>query len=167
MSFEFNVDEILVMAEQIERNGIHFYRKAAENLKDARVNKLLLDLAAMEVEHERFFSGLRKSLQEKERQKTVFDPEDETAAYLRAMADGHVFDVRKDPEDLLTGNETLEEILQLAIGREKDSIVFYLGLKEMLSTKTGKDQVEEIIKEEMRHIALLNKEMAALKRAVS
>ncbi len=48
MSFEFNADEILEMAEQIERNGARFYRKAAELVKDAAVSKLLQDLAAWE-----------------------------------------------------------------------------------------------------------------------
>jgi hypothetical protein len=43
MSFEFNADEILEMAEQIERNGARFYRKAAELVKDAAVSKLLQD----------------------------------------------------------------------------------------------------------------------------
>jgi len=29
MSFDFSADEILAMAEQIERNGARFYRRAA------------------------------------------------------------------------------------------------------------------------------------------
>ena len=147
MSHEFNVDEILKMAEQIERNGARFYRKAAEVLEDRRVRKLLVDLAAWEEDHERIFAAMRADLTENERQPTVFDPENESALYLRSMVDGHVFYIRQDPNTLLTGKETAEEILQLAIGQEKDSIVFYLGLKEFTQEKQGRERIDGVIKD--------------------
>jgi rubrerythrin len=166
MSFQYNADEILQMAEQIERNGARFYRKAAEGVEDEKVAKLLLDFAAWEDGHERVFASMRKHLTALERQPTVFDPEGETSLYLRAMADGHVFDVKSDPAALLTGEETMEEILRLALGREKDSIIFYLGLKEMLPQAAGKERIDEIIKEEMNHIGFLNKEIVALRQRI-
>jgi len=52
MGYDFNADEIFEMAEQIERNGASFYRKSAESIDDPAEKKLLLDLAAMEDEHE-------------------------------------------------------------------------------------------------------------------
>lgn len=162
MSFEFNADEILEMAEQIERNGARFYRKAAKLIKDAAVSKLLQDLAVWEDGHERVFATMRADLADQERDPRVFDPEHETSMYLRAMADGHVFDARVDPVDTLTGKESAEEILRMAIGQEKDSIVFYTGLKEMISQTAGRERIEEIIKEEMGHIGFLNREIAAL-----
>lgn len=162
MSFEFNADEILEMAEQIERNGARFYRKAAELVKEAAVSKLFQDLAAWEDGHERAFATMRADLARQEREPRVFDPEHETSMYLRAMADGHVFDARVDPADTLTGKESAEDILRMAIGQEKDSIVFYTGLKEMISQTSGRVRIEEIIKEEMGHIGFLNREIAAL-----
>ena len=162
MSFEFNADEILEMAEQIERNGARFYRKAAKLIKDAAVSKLLQDLAVWEDGHERVFATMRADLADQERDPRVFDPEHETSMYLRAMADGHVFDARVDPVDTLTGKESAEEILRMAIGQEKDSIVFYTGLKEMISQTAGRERIEEIIKGEMGHIGFLNREIAAL-----
>ncbi|UCG21581.1 MAG: ferritin family protein [Deltaproteobacteria bacterium] len=161
MSFDFNADEILAMAEQIERNGALFYRKAAGLVKNAEVNKLLLDLAAWEEGHEKAFASMRNILKERERQPTTFDPEDETSLYLRAMADGHVFDVRVDPTDKLTGKESVTDILRMAIGQEKDSIIFYLGVRDLVSEVMGKDKIDEIIREEMRHIGFLNKQIAA------
>ena len=162
MSFQFNADEIMQMAEQIERNGARFYRKAAEAVKNENVAKLLLDLAAWEDGHEKAFATMRADLTGRERQPIAFDPDHETSMYLSAMADGHVFDVRVDPADKLIGKESAEEILRMAIGQEKDSIVFYVGLKEMISQTAGKERIDEIIKEEMRHIGFLNKEIAAL-----
>jgi rubrerythrin len=161
MSFDFTADEILAMAERIERNGALFYRKAAGLVKDAKVSKLLLDLAAWEEGHEKVFASMRHILKERERQPTTFDPEGETSLYLRAMADGHVFDLRIDPSDKLTGKESPKDILQMAIGQEKDSIIFYLGIKDMVSEAMGKDKIDEIIREEMSHIGFLSRQIAA------
>jgi rubrerythrin len=166
MSFEFNADEILAMAENIERNGARFYRKAAELVEDPAIRKLLEDLAAWEDGHEGVFATMRADLAAQERETKVFDPEQETSMYLRAMADGHVFDKRVDPADTLTGSESAEDILRMAIGQEKDSIVFYTGLKEMISHSAGKERIEAIIKEEMVHIGFLNREIAALSSKV-
>ena len=162
MSFEFNADEILEMAQHIERNGARFYRRAAELLEEAAIRKLLEDLAVWEDGHERVFATMRADLAQQEREPRVFDPEHETSMYLRAMADGHVFDARIDPADTLTGEESAEYILRMAIGQEKDSIVFYTGLKEMISQAAGRERIEVIIKEEMGHIGFLNREIVAL-----
>lgn len=161
MGITFNADEIFEMAEQIERNGAKFYRTAAE--KFSAVRQVLLDLAAMEDEHEETFVGMRKQLSDQERELMVFDPENEVALYLQAMASGHVFDLKKDLSQQLTGKETAEDILKMAIGAEKDSIVFYLGLKDFVPPRAGKDKVEAIITEEMGHITVLNRKLAALK----
>jgi rubrerythrin len=163
MSITFNAFEIFEMAEQIERNGVKFYRKAAKGISDKGTRRMLLDLADMEAEHEKTFAGMRKQLSDEERELRVFDPDNEIALYLQAMADGHVFDLKKDPSSQLTGAESVEDILKLAIEAEKDSIVFYLGLKDFVPARAGKDKVEAIIKEEMGHIAVLNQQLALLK----
>ena len=163
MGITFNAFEIFEMAEQIERNGMKFYRKAAKGISDKDTRKMLLDLAVMEAEHEETFAGMRKQLSDEERQLMVFDPDNEIALYLQAMADGHVFDLKKDLSSELTGTESVEDILKLAIGAEKDSIVFYLGLKDFVPVRAGKDKVEAIIKEEMGHIAVLNRKMTTSK----
>ncbi len=162
MSIHFNADEVFEMAEQIERNGARFYRKVAEGSEDPGTRQLLLDLAAMEDDHERTFASMRAELSAEERTSTVFDPESEAGMYLNAMADGYVFDVRADPTELLTGEETIQDVLKTAIGLEKDSIVFYLGIKEMVPERLGGENIARIIKEEMSHITTLSKTLASL-----
>ena len=161
MSITFNAFEILEMAEQIERNGIKFYRKAAQQASEQNIRRMFLNLADMEAEHEEVFARMKKQLSAESRELKVFDPENEVVLYLQAMADGHVFDPQKNPAELLTGNETVQDVLKLAINAEKDSIVFYLGLKDFVAA--GKDKIEAIIKAEMGHIAILNRTFAALK----
>lgn len=160
MSYDFNVDEVFEMAEQIEKDGAKFYRRMAENISDISIRELFLDLAAMEDEHEKTFASMRKDLSNQERKPTVFDPEGEAALYLRALADLRVFDEeRKEdfilPEDLPEG-EKMRRVLRVAIDLEKDSIAFYLGMKELVPERLGKNKIGDIIKEEMGHIRLLS-----------
>ena len=165
MSYYFNADEIFEMAEQIERNGAKFYRRAAKQATSTDVRQILLDLAAMEDDHEKLFASMRADMLKQGQAATVdpvFDPEGEAGLYLRAMADGHIFDVRANPDEDLTGEENMEDIFQLAIGREKDSVVFYVGMKDMVSKKLGKDKIDGIIKEEMSHVTTLSRELANL-----
>ena len=166
MGIPFNLNEIFEMAEQIERNGARFYRRAAEGTMDPRNRELLLHLATIEDEHEKTFASMRAILANAKRETAVFDPDGQAALYLRAMADERVFNVKTDPAELFTGKETMEDILQIAIGMEKDSIVFYLGMKELVPERLGKEGIEAIIKEEMDHLASLSKELACLRREI-
>ena len=161
MVMPFNADEVFEMAEQIERNGAKFYRAAAKKIPEVR--QVFSDLAAMEDEHEKTFAAMRTELSGTEIKPPVFDPDGQAQMYLRAMADEHVFNIKADPVEQLAGQETPEEVLKMAIGLEKDSIVFYVGLKESVSPRAGKDKVEAIIKEEIGHIATLSQKLGALK----
>jgi rubrerythrin len=162
MTIPPTADEVLQMAEQIERNGSRFYRRASQGFAEPRARELLLDLAIAEDEHEKVFAAMRADLSPQEREPTVPDPWGEAVWYLRGMADGQLFDVKADPSELLTGKETMEEILRTAIGLEKDSIVFYLGLKDIVPERLGKQRIDDIIREEMGHAAALGKALAAL-----
>ncbi|MHC4426026.1 MAG: ferritin family protein [Planctomycetota bacterium] len=161
MGMPFNADEVFEMAEQIERNGGKFYRAAAE--KFPVVRELLLNLAEMEDEHEKTFATMRAELSTKETQPPVFDPDGEAQMYLRVMADCHVFNVKADPVEQVAGKATPEDVLKMAIGVERDSIAFYVGLKESVSHRAGKDKIDGIIREEISHVALLNHKLEALK----
>jgi len=160
MSMPFNADEVFEMAEQIERNGGKFYRAAAKKFPE--VSKLLLDLAAMEDKHLQTYTDMRAKLSGTEIEQPVFDPDNQARMYLRVMADGHVFDVKSDPAAKLADRETTQDVLKMAIGLERDSIAFYVGLKEAVPDKAGKDKVEDIIKEEMGHIVILNQKLQEL-----
>lgn len=162
MGVTFNADEIFAVAEQIERNGAKFYRKAAGSAAGEAAKKKLINLAVMEDGHEKVFAAMRTELPAKERFPASFDPDGEAALYLQALADGKVFDVKADPSETLKGNETLTEILKIAIGLENDSIVFYLAIKDLVGEALGRGRIDEIIKEELGHVAMLSNELAVL-----
>jgi len=159
MSIRYNADEVFEMAEQIERNGGKFYRRAAELASEASTGGMLLELAGMEDDHLKTFAGMRKDLSAEERKPMVFDPDDELSLYLRAMADQHVFDVKADPSARLRAGQGMNEVLGIAIGLEKDSIVFYLGLNELVPERFGRERLDSIIQEEFGHISVLSEKM--------
>lgn len=163
MSILFNADEIFEMAEQIERNGAKFYRKVAEKAENEDSRQLLLNLAKMEDNHEKTFAAIRSELKGKA-DDNIFDPDAQAVLYLRAFADGEVFDMKVDPSERITGRETMEEVLKTAIGLEKDSIAFYTGIRELVPEKLGKGKIEHIIKEEMRHVSDLSNELKSLNK---
>jgi rubrerythrin len=157
MSYDFNADDVFDMAEQIERNGAVFYRQAAADVTDPDAKNFLTDLAAMEDSHEETFSAMRKNLAEGEKAPTVFDPQGEAATYLKALADTRVFFEKE------IDTTSMQAILKAAILAEKDSIVFYLGMKDMVPDNLGQARLDEIIREEMSHIKLLSRRLVATK----
>ena len=59
---------------------------------------------------------------------------------------------------------SLEEIFKSALSAEKDSIVFYLGMKDVVPSHLGKDKLDGIIKEEMSHIRLISDKLLEFKK---
>jgi rubrerythrin len=159
MALQFNADEIFSIAERIEENGARFYRRAAERLVEPDVSNLLVELAEKEDEHKRIFAAIREKLRECGGLPPV-EPSDSSEGFLDAWADGHIFRKFDDPLEELTGDESVEDILRIAIDLEKDSIVFYLGMKETLSDESHKSTIDRIIREEMNHYAAFSKRLA-------
>lgn len=156
-AYDFNANDVFELAEDIEVNGMAFYQDAAGKVDDEGHKKLLLELADMERTHKIIFEEMRKDLAQKEKTETVFDPEGDAAAYIKALADIRVFFEKE------IDTSSMEEILKAAITAEKDSIVLYTGMKDMVPEKFGKQRIDNIIKEEMGHIRLLSRELKKLK----
>jgi rubrerythrin len=155
--YDFNADDIFEIAEKLERNGAKFYRTAAESVSDQTAKDFLLKLADMEDDHEKTFANMRSALTADEKTATVFDPNDEAVGYLQALADTRVFFEKE------VDVSSMEAILKDAITAEKDSIVFYLGMRDAVPEDKGRGRLDAIIKEEMSHIQLLSKELKVLK----
>ena len=162
MTVALNSIAAFEIAERIERNGAAFYRRAAEMFDAFRVSKILLDLAAWENKHEQVFARMRAQLPK--RPAVPGAPGNEEALpEPQVMAGLAVFGIRSDPADDLYGNESEEDILRMALQKEKDSIVFYHGLKDFVGDKADKAQIDRIIKEEMRHVVTLDELLNEIK----
>jgi rubrerythrin len=158
MGIQFNADEVLGIAERIERNGAAFYRGALQRAQTDDQRSLLGGLAEMEEEHLAVFADMRAQLAAKDMEPLVLDPDSEGGEYLMALADATVFDLEKDPSELLAG-ASQDEILRTALGFERSSIVFYQAIQDVVPASHGRDRVSQIVKEEMWHVVVLSRKL--------
>nr|WP_320192889.1 ferritin family protein [uncultured Desulfobacter sp.] len=155
MAYNYNAAEAFEMAIQIEKNGAAFYRKAAALQTKDEDKKFLETIAKMEDRHQGGFEEMKTALSDAEKSQTVFDPNEEMSLYLKAMADAHGGEGNPDVTAQLTGEESMTQIIKTAIDLEKESILFYIGLKDMVPPKLGREKIDEIIQEEQKHVAQL------------
>ena len=156
----FGIDKIFEMAKNMELDGAQFYRQAVEKTSNDDIKQVLLDLAAMEDGHLKIFEQMRKELSKQN--KNLFSADNQVALYLKNMTDNRGGERIRSPLERLSGNETIKEILDIAIDGEKASMLFYIGLKELVPNRANKDQIEAIIKEEFSHLVALNLNLTVL-----
>lgn len=155
MAYDYNAKEVFEIAMRIEENGAAFYRKAAELQADPDDKQFLETLARMEDRHKSDFQAMLEKISEAEKTQTVFDPQEEMALYLEAMADAHGGEGNQDIMALFNGQETIAEVIITSIDLEKQSILFYMGLLDFVPEKYGKDKILKIIDEEKKHVSQL------------
>lgn len=161
MGINYNADEIFEMAIRAERNATKMYGDLAEKHKDPAIVDELKKLSAMEAEHERIFMKLREELPEHMRT-AMLDPDDTATMYLDAVADASVAEGSPKTAEKMTGEESFAEILRMAVDAEKQAVLFYLGIRDMVPERLGRDKIEAIIKEEQMHAAVLTKRLKSL-----
>lgn len=164
MSIRFNANEVFLMAERMEQNAAAFYRRAAELNPSEHNQKFLHKLADMEDDHKKTFGAMRGRLGEAAKEATAYDPMDEALLYLETMADTTKAEGAPEKRAQLTGQESMEQILRIAIGLEGQAILFYMGIKDLVPEKLGKGKIDEIIREERSHVVILSKELKGLKK---
>lgn len=162
MAIKFNADEIFEMAIQAESNAYKMYSDLAKKHVDPEVSAELMKMAEMEKSHENIFIKMRKELPEDMRTAT-FDPNEDATLYLQTIADAEVGEGSPEIAKSMTGRESFEDVLKMAIGLEKQAILFYLGIRDMVPERLGKDKVEHVIKEEQSHVVLLTNRLKSLK----
>jgi rubrerythrin len=145
----FSLEEILDLGIRIEKNGEKFYRQAQNKVALEELKILLTRLADDEVEHVVFFTRKKEALKSKPEDPEV---EKQASAILQEILGDQTFSLKEaNPADL----KTIDDLLNLAIEFEKDTLLFY----EMLTALTTRDDtlkgLQEVIAEENRHVAML------------
>jgi rubrerythrin len=155
MAWNLNIDEVLEIAEQMEKKAGIFYRRAAKLQKSKSARALLERLAGMEDDHRKVFAAMRK-------QSVDITLQDEAALYLQAISDAA--DAEGSPRATagLTGREPLPAILTYAVAQEKKAILYYVGLHESIQDKATVQLVDRIISEEKSHVVSLTAELNSL-----
>ncbi len=161
MPQEFNIDEIFTIAVDIEKNGEMFYRRSAELAKDQDAKKLLTELADWENGHIKIFSDLRTQMRDANEKDLTWDPYGEVELYLQAVANRKVFTSEQDVATFADRHSSLKEVLEFALAREKDAVVFYTSLDMVMGDLSG-GKVNTIIKEEYSHIRMITEKLEQL-----
>lgn len=156
MDTQFNVFEVLQIAEEIERRAARFYRKAAEQFTDSARRGICYDLASWRIRHERGWIRLRREYSERTGEFGTFDPDNYVRSNPQVMAGLPWFGIGCSLRDRPTGRENGAQIIQDAIRRAEGVRTFYHGLKEFARDPGGRDMIEAMIDEEGRHIRQLN-----------
>ena len=160
MSINFSASELIHIAIGIERSGITFYDIMAKSTDDPITREVFQRLADMERAHIEIFEVM---LDEEEKYRLNENLTGEYADYLRALTDSAVF-----TDDMITGEMATQadddvKALELAVSAEKDSILFYYQMKDMMHP-AALPTIERIIAEEklhLRQLAEIKKRLAA------
>jgi rubrerythrin len=153
-SMFFDDLEAVKIAATMERGGMGFYRRAAEQTRDRAVKKMFLQLAEDEQGHLALFEQLERELSAKPRSQAA--PEsDEEAAYMQRLVESHVFAQDGSAARLLS--EAVSDIAVLAIGirAERDSMLFYQEMLDFTDSKAAREAFARIIDEERHHLVAL------------
>ncbi len=151
----FTGNEVIEMAVRIEENGLKFYTDAGKASKNKSVKDLFKTLAEEEGRHIKAFLNLKKLLAEDELASAGFDAYlDEASQYLKALADTEVFTKPEGGKKLAGAVHDEHDVLNTAIGMEKDSLLFYYEIQKMIREK-DRAVVDNIIEQEKDHLRKL------------
>lgn len=151
MSVSFYGNELINIAIGIESSGIAFYELMARSTKNRAARDIFQHLAGMERNHIEIFHNMLSEI-EKEEHPEVYAGD--YAAFLQALADTAVFTPAKGRGDGAMGVETDIAAVNIGIGAEKDSILFYLEMKEKMPAEQ-RPMIESVINEEKLHLRQL------------
>lgn len=159
MSISFSGSELINIAIDIERRGIVFYDIMTKSTKNTVSRDVFQYLADMEREHIQTFQNM---LTEADKYQVSESYGSEYTAYLRALVDSAVFTDDFVTSEMATKASSDIEAIELAISAEKDSILFYYEMKDIMPQR-AQPTVDKIITEEKSHL----RQLSELKKKLS
>lgn len=146
----FTMSEIIEFAIRIEENGEKVYRDASEMVSDPSLISLLQWLADEESEHVRWFSDLKGTVKEGNVNPQVGEM---GQSLLLGVVGDQTFSLKE--RDLSTIAD-LREVLKIALGFEKDTVIFYEMMGSFVQEDAALAKLDQIIQEENRHVRVLS-----------
>jgi len=156
----FSGSELINIAIGIERRGTAFYDIMTRSTRNAVARDVFEYLADMERQHVQTFQGM---LGEADKYQSPETYAGEYTAYLQALVDSAAFTDDMVTSEMAARAESDSEAMELAITAEKDSILFYYEMKDMMPQR-AQETVNKIITEEkshLRQLSELKKKLAA------
>ena len=148
--------EALKWAMEIEENGEVFYNAVAAKSADPEVKALFEDLAVQERGHRRAFQKMLEKVKPDPDLSSVGIQYDEYQAYLQAVLADALFAGPDKGLALAEQAQDRETALRAAMGFEKDTLLFFYDLREMVS-EAERGAISDVILEEKAHLRRLAK----------
>ncbi|MGB7060817.1 MAG: ferritin family protein [Candidatus Zixiibacteriota bacterium] len=148
----FTASEALKMAMEIEKNGETFYNAVATKSTDPKVRVLFEDLAVQERGHYLVFQKMLGGVKPDAELPTAMY--DEYQTYLQTALDNALFAGPDKALALAEQAQDQETVVRAAMGFEKDTLLFFYDLREMVS-EADRDAISGIIREEKTHLRRL------------
>lgn len=154
MSIVFSGNELINIAISIERRGITFYDIMARSTDNEITRDIFQGLADMERGHIQIFqdmlneAGKYHALEDK-------NEEEEYAGYLQALTDNAVFTDDMITSEMATQADSDIKAVELGISAEKDSILFYYEMRDIMP-RQALPMINRIITEEKSHLRQLS-----------
>ncbi len=131
-------EELIRKAINIEEESYKFYIDAEKLAKYPNVKDLLNMLANEELSHKKLLENIEKG------NEITYEE------YIDLKLSDHLIHGEK-----INGNSTLQEVLKVAMAREKSEYDFYMKLIKDVSNKNIQDTLNFIAKQELNHKAKL------------
>lgn len=141
-------EEIINLAITIEKEGQEFYDKALSYAKGYKLKEALIFLAREEEKHVAVFQKIGDKLVKEFVPNESYEGEYEE--YLKSIVNSRSFSIKK-VEEMVKSLDGDKDILNFAIGFEKDSILIFSEFKAFVNDE-GKKIIDELIEEEKDHI---------------
>lgn len=152
MAALFACSELLEVALEIEKNGQAFYEELSNCAKEKGVLEVAKFMAEEEKRHYEKFKTMLDVIGESHTTPESYPGEYQQ--YVKALADSRVFTEEHEIRDECRRLKNDSDAIQMAIGLEKDSIIFYNEMSRFVR-ESDRPTVGKIIDEERRHIAKL------------
>jgi len=150
----FNINEILNIAIQLEKNSEAIYREAADSVSKPDIAATLRWMADEEVKHAQWFDSLRNTATIKPE---VSSLENLNGDFLKSIIGGRSFSL----DDVDFGDiQQVSDLLDVFMESEKDGILFYEMLMPFIREEGTRTMLEHIISEEQNHIKSLKEFIA-------
>lgn len=153
MTVFFSGDEIIQMAVRTEETGYTFYQLAAQNAKSDKLKKLFEYLKEAELRHKEIYLGLMGMIEEHPQGVPI--DWNELGLYIKAITDSSLFVGGDKNINMVSKTSDDKEAIEFALAFEKDTMLFFYQLADLMKTK-DKAIVEKVIQEEKMHIRQLS-----------
>lgn len=151
MSYLFSASDVLETAIQIEKNGATFYDNLARSTTNFQARSVYTDLLGQERKHQATFEEMLASVAAQQEGQRLFE---DRSRFIKSLAEGAIFTGQKVITDLAKRAMSDAEAVQVGIGFEKDSILYYTEMREIVR-QVDRDVVDRVIGEEKKHLSIL------------